>query len=186
MSSNQVAAAVSQEFLENCFTVSAQALCIYDFCLTFTHEVQFMWKLKPSVGSVLFFTLRYTAQCNTIAVVFGYLFSGVWQDELLYTFGTPPDDRRRTDFNERLFSALRIYALSRKNKWHLGVTLILGLINPVLSAVLHIRSIHAFSRAPCARASNVLLRCAAQGRHVRVSKSPTRSELCTQLMSLQP
>ncbi|KZT65309.1 hypothetical protein DAEQUDRAFT_768972 [Daedalea quercina L-15889] len=84
--STQIAATISQEFLENCFTVSAQALCCYDFCLTFTREVKFMWKLKPSIGSILFFTLRYPALCNTIMVILGYLSWGSWQSQLVSAF----------------------------------------------------------------------------------------------------
>ncbi|KAH9836410.1 uncharacterized protein C8Q71DRAFT_724192 [Rhodofomes roseus] len=122
-------------FIENCFTVSAQALCFYNFCLTFTREVQFMWKLKPSVGSVLFFTLRYTAPCNIFPVILGYLSHGVWQSQLSCTvmarLQMTGDVLVLT--SGAIFAALRIYALSRKNKWNFGVTLLLGLINPVLT-----------------------------------------------------
>ena len=59
------------------------ALCCYDFCLTFTRELKFMWKLKPSTGSLLFFTLRYPALCNTIMVILGYLSWGAWQTQLV-------------------------------------------------------------------------------------------------------
>ncbi|KAH9922452.1 uncharacterized protein B0H18DRAFT_1120851 [Fomitopsis serialis] len=138
--SNQVAAAISQEFLENCFTVSAQALCCYDFFLTFTREVQFMWKLKPSMASILFFTLRYPALCNTVLVVLGYLSWGGWQSQLMagdvlvltssaskhLSFLAPPT-------HDYIFTAVRIYALSARSRWRLGFSLVLGLINPVMS-----------------------------------------------------
>ncbi|EPT00569.1 hypothetical protein FOMPIDRAFT_1049606 [Fomitopsis schrenkii] len=85
--SSSAAATISQEFLENCLTVSAQALCCYDFCLTFTRELKFMWKLKPSAVSLLFFTLRYPALLNIIMVVFGYLSWGTWQTQLMLVLG---------------------------------------------------------------------------------------------------
>ncbi|KAH9911715.1 uncharacterized protein B0H18DRAFT_935260 [Fomitopsis serialis] len=133
--SNEVVEAMSQHFLENCLTVSAQVLCCYDFLLTFTRDVRFMWKLKPSVGSVLFFALRYSAPFNTIAVVFGYLFQGSWQSQLSCTIMA-----RLQMVGDVLiltcaaiFTALRIYALSGNSKWRLGFMLVLGLLNPVIS-----------------------------------------------------
>ncbi|KAI0729764.1 hypothetical protein C8Q72DRAFT_911806 [Fomitopsis betulina] len=158
--SSSAAAIISQEFLENCLTVSAQALCCYDFCLTFTRELKFMWKLKPSAGALLFFTLRYPAILNTIMVVFGYLSWGNWQSQLVSIplISTPNAILRLlngtfhlqtctvmmrlemagdvlilTSSTSMFFTALRIYALSARNHWTLAWMLVLGLVNPVMS-----------------------------------------------------
>ncbi|EPT00573.1 hypothetical protein FOMPIDRAFT_1108111, partial [Fomitopsis schrenkii] len=110
------------------------ALCCYDFCLTFTREIKFMWKLKPSAVSLLFFTLRYPALLNTIMVVFGYLSWGTWQTQLVSMM-------MRLEMvgdvlilaSSTIFTALRIYALCACNNWKLVWMLVLGLINPVMS-----------------------------------------------------
>lgn len=40
-----------------------------------------MWRLRPSMGSTLYFTLRYPMLFNTIAVVLAYLSWGSWQTQ---------------------------------------------------------------------------------------------------------
>lgn len=46
-----------------------------------------MWRLKPSMGSTLYFTLRYPMLFNTIAVVLVYLSWGSWQSQLVSAIG---------------------------------------------------------------------------------------------------
>ena len=42
-----------------------------------------MWSFRPSIGSTLYFTLRYPMLFNTIAVVLAYLSWGSWQTQLV-------------------------------------------------------------------------------------------------------
>ncbi|KZT71739.1 hypothetical protein DAEQUDRAFT_95841 [Daedalea quercina L-15889] len=80
---DHVAAVIQQDFLGNCFTVSAQALFCYDSFLILPREVQFMWNLKPTMASILYFSLRCPMSFNILAIVLAYLSSGSWQSNLV-------------------------------------------------------------------------------------------------------
>ncbi|RPD61312.1 hypothetical protein L227DRAFT_65094 [Lentinus tigrinus ALCF2SS1-6] len=48
---------------------AATALFCYDYCLTFGREVQYIWPLRLSIPSLLFFAVRYPALVNTIFII---------------------------------------------------------------------------------------------------------------------
>ncbi|KAI9065336.1 hypothetical protein FKP32DRAFT_1568312, partial [Trametes sanguinea] len=92
------------------------ALFCFDYILTFSREVQRIWKLRFTTSAMLFYCVRYSALFNTIFVVL-----------------------EQTQWNGIsdmvLFSALRAYALSGQNKSILAILLILGFLNPAITLV---------------------------------------------------
>lgn len=64
---------------------SGPALCCYDFFLCFPREARYMWKSRPTLGSLLYFTLRYPMLFNVIAVLFAYMPRNGQQSQLVST-----------------------------------------------------------------------------------------------------
>ncbi|RPD75587.1 hypothetical protein L226DRAFT_49377 [Lentinus tigrinus ALCF2SS1-7] len=77
---------------------AATALFCYDYCLTFGREVQYIWPLRLSVPSLLFFAVRYPALVNTAFIILDQTCWRGMTDELwlldsmqLYDYGSHTD-----------------------------------------------------------------------------------------------
>ncbi|GBE83934.1 hypothetical protein SCP_0509930 [Sparassis crispa] len=52
-----------------CYYCAVVCLLWYDYLLTFSEEVQYIWKSRLSVSSVLFYVIRYSALLSSICEV---------------------------------------------------------------------------------------------------------------------
>ncbi|KAI0654362.1 hypothetical protein C8Q70DRAFT_883259, partial [Cubamyces menziesii] len=92
------------------------ALFCFDYCLTFTREIQRIWKLKLAPSAIIFYCVRYPALFSTLFVIL--------------------EQTRWSGISDPVtFSALRAYALSGQNRRILAVVLFLGSVNPLVSLV---------------------------------------------------
>ncbi|EPS93578.1 hypothetical protein FOMPIDRAFT_1020499 [Fomitopsis schrenkii] len=60
---SDVQAIVNAQFTQNCCYVAALCCFIFDFCITLDRQIEFMWKRKLSVPSLLFFVLQVATFC---------------------------------------------------------------------------------------------------------------------------
>ncbi|EED79241.1 predicted protein [Postia placenta Mad-698-R] len=90
MDSTQVDVYLAQFNYECYIYLSATAFFCYDYCLTFSDEVRFVWNARPSVIAVVFYTFRYTALFNTVFMILGLHAWPSWQSDqysaLFYMF----------------------------------------------------------------------------------------------------
>ncbi|KAI0763066.1 hypothetical protein BD413DRAFT_720192 [Trametes elegans] len=93
----------------------------FDYCLTFTREVQRIWTLGFSMSAVLFYGVRYPAVFSTLFVVL----------DMTQWHGIS---------DSVLFSALRAYALCMGNPRVLVLVLVFGLVQPIISLYTFIQS----------------------------------------------
>ncbi|OCH89279.1 hypothetical protein OBBRIDRAFT_732908 [Obba rivulosa] len=98
------------------------ALYWYDLCLTFSEEVQDIWKAKFAFPTFLFYVLRYLPLLDTAFTIA----EGYPQPKQSYLVPRTP----RT-----AFVALRMYALFPRRPWLSVLVLLLGLINPAIGIV---------------------------------------------------
>lgn len=57
------------------------ALCCYDYCLTLGDEIQYVWRNKPSISTILFCGFRYPAVVNTVFMILGLHAWLSWQND---------------------------------------------------------------------------------------------------------
>ncbi|EED83107.1 predicted protein [Postia placenta Mad-698-R] len=109
----------------------ADALCYYDYCLNISREVELVWKAKLSLGTILYYTLRYPAMLFPVAEIMMRVF-WPWQS-----------DQSKTLLQQaaEFYSALRVYAMRGRSGWLSALTLVSGLINPAIFIYLFTRSI---------------------------------------------
>ncbi|KZT03572.1 uncharacterized protein LAESUDRAFT_337767 [Laetiporus sulphureus 93-53] len=67
-----------------CVYYASAALCSYDYLLTFSEEVQYIWKSKFSFTTVLFCGFRYPVLLNTVFLILGLPSWRSWQNDYLY------------------------------------------------------------------------------------------------------
>ncbi|KAH9922467.1 uncharacterized protein B0H18DRAFT_1120860 [Fomitopsis serialis] len=86
---DSAASLIQEDRLLNNLVLAAQALCCYDYCITFASEVKYVWSRKFSLAAALFYAFRYAAVLNTlfiaddgcasIVLVFdGFVFGMTW------------------------------------------------------------------------------------------------------------
>ncbi|KZT69911.1 hypothetical protein DAEQUDRAFT_725878 [Daedalea quercina L-15889] len=140
--SDSPASIIAEDRLLNYLVLSAQALCCYDYCITFASEVQFIWSKKFSLPVALFYAFRYPAVLNTLFIALGYFPWWSWQTQhscvIIIRFEMAGDVLILT--SSAVFTAMRVYALFHKSTTLFSVTLILGLIAPVISTYCFILS----------------------------------------------
>jgi len=73
MSDAAVLSLISGMFINNYCTVAFVTLLCYDYCLTFSREVEFIWKQNFNMGKVLFFFNRYVPILNLIGLMNSYV-----------------------------------------------------------------------------------------------------------------
>ncbi|KAL6302675.1 hypothetical protein BKA93DRAFT_383275 [Sparassis latifolia] len=66
-----------QDFISVCAYSAAIALLLYDFGLTFDREVQYIWRSKLSLPSLLFYTIRYSTILNAVPEIMELTHSGL-------------------------------------------------------------------------------------------------------------
>lgn len=124
------------QFNYECYIyIAATAFYCYDYCLTFSDEVRFVWKARPSVIAALFYVFRYTALFNTVFMILGLHAWPSWQSDRSCTILV------RTEMvcnilllsSAALFGAFRVYAICDRRLLPFVATLLLGLINPAIS-----------------------------------------------------
>ncbi|KZT69905.1 hypothetical protein DAEQUDRAFT_737672 [Daedalea quercina L-15889] len=76
---DNLASLLSEDRLLNFLVLSSQALCCYDYCLTFAGEVEYVWSRKFSLPAALFYAFRYPAVLNTLFIALGYFPWRSWQ-----------------------------------------------------------------------------------------------------------
>lgn len=72
--------------LSNYMYFSISALCYYDYCLNISREVELVWKAKLSLGTILYYTLRYPAMLFPVAEIMMRVF-WPWQSDQVSTDG---------------------------------------------------------------------------------------------------
>lgn len=121
---------------------SISALCYYDYCLNISREVELIWKAKLSLGTILYYTLRYPAMLFPVAEIMMRIF-WPWQSDqscrVLLRFNMALDLIVLSSV--AVFAALRVYAMHGRSGWLSALTLVSGLINPAIFIYLFTRSI---------------------------------------------
>ncbi|KAH9922468.1 uncharacterized protein B0H18DRAFT_956209 [Fomitopsis serialis] len=105
-------------------------LCCYDYLLTFPSEIEYVWSKKFSLASGLFYTLRYPAVLNTVFIALGSFPGRSWLTS----------HRQYSSRFYRVFTAMRVFALFKRNKVLFAFTLGLGLIAPIISIYTFVNS----------------------------------------------
>lgn len=89
--------------LSNYMYFSISALCYYDYCLNISREVELVWKAKLSLGTILYYTLRYPAMLFPVAEIMMRVF-WPWQSdqrsELFAIVCSPNPDSLRHSCNK--------------------------------------------------------------------------------------
>ncbi|EED81207.1 predicted protein [Postia placenta Mad-698-R] len=118
------------QFNYECYIyIAATAFYCYDYCLTFSDEVRFVWKARPSVIAALFYVFRYTALFNTVFMILGLHAWPSWQSDRR-SYQNP----LHVEAEAKRFIAAVPSSYARR--WRLlpfVATLLLGLINPAIS-----------------------------------------------------
>lgn len=130
---------VSNLRFEVSWELAGIALLYYDFMITISDEVEYIWKRKFTGATALFCINRYvTLLVQTLSVIASLL---TWQTQ---TNDSPSLICNGLDrFNESLaivievtialLIALRVYATWQSNRWIFAVVFIIGLSTPILN-----------------------------------------------------
>ncbi|KAI0918344.1 hypothetical protein AcV5_002352 [Taiwanofungus camphoratus] len=79
----QILAAYSRLVVENYCIIASAALLFFDFCITFTTEVQRIWSRRFSGATIIFLIVRYAALAERITLVTSVLLRGTLDQVLL-------------------------------------------------------------------------------------------------------
>lgn len=139
---DSVASLIQEDRLLNNLVLAAQALCCYDYCITFASEVKYVWSRKFSLAAALFYAFRYSAVLNTLFIALGYFPWRNWNTShscvIIIRFEMAGDVLILT--TSTVFTAMRVFALFHRSLYLFGFSLVLGLIAPVITAYSFIRS----------------------------------------------
>ncbi|KAH9938350.1 uncharacterized protein B0H18DRAFT_966783 [Fomitopsis serialis] len=128
--------------LVNYMYFSATALYVYDYLLTLDREVRYIWGVRPSFGTILFYFYRYPALANTVLEVLTRI-DAPWQT--VKSCGIMQRFQMGLDViilvSTSIFAALRVFAIYNRNRWLCATVLLIGLVNPGILIYLFTRSI---------------------------------------------
>ncbi|KAI0674489.1 hypothetical protein C8Q78DRAFT_989412 [Trametes maxima] len=131
--------------IANLVPIKPTALICYDYLLTLSREMRHVWRRGRSNAVVLFCVVRYPALIGALAAILALApWRGMSNEEyvqVLVSCGIKTRTLARVDPayqripTKPVFSALRVHALSARNSWLFGLTLVLGLVNPMLTSL---------------------------------------------------
>ncbi|EIW55134.1 uncharacterized protein TRAVEDRAFT_130387, partial [Trametes versicolor FP-101664 SS1] len=109
------------------------ALFCFDYSVTLSREVEYIWKREFSTPTLLFYLVRYMGLITAVFAVMEVTGMLPTHDSTLPIQSTSALLRasRYADYlTYVVFAGLRAYAISGRNKWVLAIVLVLGLVNP--------------------------------------------------------
>jgi len=115
---------------------ATDALICYDYCLTFDREVKYFWKAKLTPMSLLFYVIRYSAVTSTALIIVESTLPGITDKScgILVPFSLALGTVIL--LGAAVFSAVRVYAISRRSKLLFAITLCMGLASPAITIYL--------------------------------------------------
>ncbi|KZT63046.1 hypothetical protein DAEQUDRAFT_654937, partial [Daedalea quercina L-15889] len=111
----------------------------YDYALNLDREIRYFWDLKWSLNKVLFFCYRYPVLVNT-ALTFLTTLTGSWQTHWVCCQSVSRLVPHINHYN-RVFAALRVYALFSNSRVLVALVLLSSLLNPAIFIYIFTRSI---------------------------------------------
>ncbi|KZT73120.1 hypothetical protein DAEQUDRAFT_800096 [Daedalea quercina L-15889] len=121
--------------LENYLFFSATAIVFHDYFLTLDREVSYIWTVKQSFVTMLFYGFRYAALLNIIPMLL--IRMSLLSLQSNWSCGVVLHVQMALDtiilVSGTIFAALRVYAIFNRSRSLFCLVLVTGLLNPAIS-----------------------------------------------------